>query len=125
MTLPPGPPTIRSRERVTFSGRLLILARCILLSALLIFLGHDTMRTTDLDKILGKLLQHRRKDLNWSQTKLAEKTGFHRTYISLLERGERSPTAATLFRVCRRLRLRPSELWKEIEEEIVWINQIG
>jgi len=56
---------------------------------------------------------------------LAKKTGLQRTYISLLERGERSPTAATLFRVCTKLRLRPSELWKKVEEEIGWTSQIG
>ncbi len=38
----------------------------------------------------GKRLKNLRKQKNWSQEYLADKTGFHRTYIGMVERGERN-----------------------------------
>tara|TARA_Y100001972_G_scaffold129231_1_gene195463 strand:+ start:4065 stop:4283 length:219 start_codon:yes stop_codon:yes gene_type:complete len=38
----------------------------------------------------GKRVKQHRIDRGWSQEKLAEKTGFHRTYIGMIERGERN-----------------------------------
>lgn len=85
----------------------------------------NAMRDKDLESRLGRSLQQRRKELKLTQAGLAKKTGLHRTYISLLERGERSPTATTLFRVCTKLRLRPSALWQMIEEDVGWTSQIS
>ncbi len=45
------------------------------------------------DEILisfGARIKELRKSHNWSQEFLSDKTGFHRTYIGMIERGERN-----------------------------------
>lgn len=41
-------------------------------------------------KIIGERVRHLWKKKNWSQEELADRTGFHRTYIGMVERGERN-----------------------------------
>ena len=50
-----------------------------------------------------------------TQEQLAHEAGVHRTYISLLERDEKSPTLKVVFRLARALGVRPSELLREVE----------
>jgi transcriptional regulator with XRE-family HTH domain len=59
---------------------------------------------------LGREIRDRRKAANLSQEVLAELAGLHRNYIGLLERGERNPSATTLFQLARALGVRLSEL---------------
>jgi transcriptional regulator with XRE-family HTH domain len=46
----------------------------------------------ELLKSFGERIRELRKSKDWSQEVLAEKTGFHRTYIGMIERGERNPS---------------------------------
>ena len=44
----------------------------------------------DILKKFGIRIKELRLNKKWSQEELAEKTGFHRTYIGMIERGERN-----------------------------------
>ncbi len=51
-----------------------------------------------------------------SQQELAFEADLDRTYISLLERGLRQPTLATLFTLAEQLDIRPSRIIKMVED---------
>lgn len=51
-----------------------------------------------------------------SQEELGAKSGYHRTYIGMLERGEKSPSLRTLFNLAGALAVRPSDLVRGAEK---------
>lgn len=61
-------------------------------------------------EILGKRIKKIREDSGLSQEKFAEKCGFDRTYISLLERGKRNPSFTNLLKVAEGFEISISEL---------------
>ncbi len=65
-------------------------------------------------KKLGIIIQKRRIELGFSQEKLAQATKLHRTYISMLERGLRSPTITTILKISKALDKKLSALLKEL-----------
>ncbi len=70
------------------------------------------------DEILLKKLainiKARRSELKISQEKLAEKCGFDRTYISLLETAKRNPSYCNLVKLSNGLNISLSNLLKDI-----------
>jgi transcriptional regulator with XRE-family HTH domain len=62
---------------------------------------------------LGDAIRARREELNLSQEDLALECGLHRTYISQLERGQKSPTLRALIMMATALKLEPAELVKQ------------
>jgi transcriptional regulator with XRE-family HTH domain len=85
-------------------------------------LDAKTMSTSNkkLDRLvteLGTAIRERRQAKNLSQEALAEIADFDRTYISLLERGERNPSFINLCRVAAALGVTPSEILKGISYE--------
>jgi transcriptional regulator with XRE-family HTH domain len=52
-----------------------------------------------ISKQLGQAIKSRRKELGFSQEKLAEKSQLHRTYISDVERGKRNVTIISLSKI--------------------------
>jgi transcriptional regulator with XRE-family HTH domain len=67
---------------------------------------------------LGKTIRRLRTEAGFSQEGFAEATGFHRTYIGALERGEKNVTTDTLERVAKTLELSAFELFREAEDEL-------
>jgi transcriptional regulator with XRE-family HTH domain len=51
-----------------------------------------------------------------SQEDLAFDAGVHRTYVSMLERDLKSPTVDVLFRLCRALKIKPSQFIARVEK---------
>lgn len=66
----------------------------------------------------GEALRAVRKTRNVSQERLAAIVGVDRTYVSLIERGLRSPTIRMLVRLADHLDVRPSEIVKRMEETL-------
>lgn len=61
----------------------------------------------------GKKVQSLRKKLNLSQEELAFQAGFHRTYIGMIERGERNITLSNLKKLADALNITLSDLFKD------------
>ena len=63
----------------------------------------------------GQVLRMHREKAKLSQEELASDIGMDRTYISLLERGKRTPTISTVFQLSTKLNIKPSNLVAEVE----------
>lgn len=64
---------------------------------------------------LGQVIRRHRTLAGFSQEELAARSGLHRTYISFLERGIKSPTVEALSRLGDALDVRASQLLAEAE----------
>ena len=65
--------------------------------------------------MLGEEIRKARLKAKLTQEELAFQAGLSRNYISQLELDEKSPTVATLLRLCKALRVRPSNIIAKIE----------
>ena len=65
--------------------------------------------------MIGDELRKARKEAGLSQEDLASQAGLHRTYISLLERGLRSPTVDVLLRLCAAMGVSASKIIARLE----------
>lgn len=73
-------------------------------------LKNNTMDKNPLLIKFGKRVQQLRKELGISQEKLAEYAGVHRTYIGMIERGEKNITLLNLEKLSHALNINISEL---------------
>ena len=69
-----------------------------------------------MDKSYGQTLRQIRKDKGLSQEELAFKTNLHRTYISLLERDQKSPSLRTVTTIAVALGYSLLEFVKKMDE---------
>jgi len=58
----------------------------------------------------GSKMQKVRQSKGITQEELAGMLSMHRTYIGLIERGERNPTIRTLYKIAKALKIKASEL---------------
>ena len=66
----------------------------------------------------GQVLQQLRQEHGLSQEELGFRSGYHRTYISLLERGLKSPSLRTLFQLAKALEVDASQLISSVEYNV-------
>ena len=76
-----------------------------------------------IEEAFGSTLQDLRKARKLSQEQLGFESGFHRTYISQLERGRKSPSLKTIFQLAAALKALPSEMVSCVERSILAAGQ--
>lgn len=59
---------------------------------------------------IGRVIRERRKARGWSQEDFGFEVGLHRTYVGVIERGEKSMSVGSLVKVAKTLGLKASEL---------------
>lgn len=71
-----------------------------------------------LNECFGRVLRRLRKERGFSQESFGFKAGLHRTYVSQLERGLKSPSLNILSRICKALNISMSEFVLVVEREM-------
>ena len=64
---------------------------------------------------LGRVIRTLRQERGLSQELFADIAGVHRTYVSQLERGIKSPTMAVFNKIAGALGIQPSDLLRLVE----------
>ena len=67
-----------------------------------------------IEEAVGQELRFYRTQKGLSQETLGFEASLHRTYISLIERGLKSPTISTTVRICNALEIAPDEFLKHV-----------
>jgi transcriptional regulator with XRE-family HTH domain len=68
--------------------------------------------------IFGQVLRELREENKISQEKLAEYCDLDRTFISLLERGQRQPSLSTIFKLSEALKIKSSKFLEIVESRL-------
>jgi transcriptional regulator with XRE-family HTH domain len=76
---------------------------------------HQTDRSRNPEEAFGLTLRRIRKSRGVSQQWLADKSGYHRTYIGMLEQGQKSPSLRTIFNIAMTLQVKPSRILEAVE----------
>jgi len=66
----------------------------------------------------GKIIAGLRQSSGFSQEELADRAAIHRTYVSQIERGLKSPTIVMLLRLAKALNTTPSRILRQLEIDI-------
>jgi len=75
------------------------------------------------EEAFGKVLRDIRQEHSLSQEELGFESGYHRTYISLLERGRKSPSLNTIFQLAAALGISPSDILRRTEARVSRVNR--
>lgn len=65
---------------------------------------------------LASNLRHLRISRGWSQEKLADAAGLHRTFVGAVERAERNISIDNVAKLARALTVQPNVLLEEVSE---------
>lgn len=85
------------------------LSRVILFVTIIVSMGKAITHKSVLEDF-GRKMQKVRQARGITQEELAAKLAMHRTYIGLIERGERNPTIRTLYKIAKALKVPSSDL---------------
>lgn len=66
---------------------------------------------TKFTEIIGANIRKARTKQNLSQDELAERCGFYRTYINLVETAKRTPSSYSLYKIAKGLKVTVDELY--------------
>jgi transcriptional regulator with XRE-family HTH domain len=72
-------------------------------------------REQKIEKAFGEIVRRRRQELGISQEKFAELSSLHRTYISQIERGLKSPSLKAMTSIAVALNVKLSTILLELE----------
>ena len=70
------------------------------------------------ERAFGRILQEARIERKISQEQLGFEAGYHRTYISLIERGLKNPSLKTVLQLAQTLNIPASELVRRLEVKL-------
>lgn len=71
-----------------------------------------------INQAIAKAINTFRLAAGLSQEELADAAEIHRTYVSQIERGLKSPTLYVLFNIAAALKINASDIVREIEKEM-------
>lgn len=72
-------------------------------------------KKSSIEELFGDVLKQLRNEKGISQEELGFESGYHRTYISMLERGKKSPSLKTLFQLANALNVEPSDIMERLQ----------
>lgn len=75
-------------------------------------------------EVIGCVIRNYRKEKKMSQEVISGLAGLDRTHYSKIERGLRSPTLETLFRIASALEIPPHEIVETLEKEMEKTHRI-
>jgi|PersoiStandDraft_1058852.scaffolds.fasta_scaffold22095_2 transcriptional regulator with XRE-family HTH domain len=78
--------------------------------------AHDQLGTSTAEMAFGRVLRELRQRLGISQEELGFRSGYDRTYISMLERGKKSPSLRTIMRLAQHLDTTGSRVLARVEK---------
>lgn len=80
----------------------------------------EVTRRADREKeavLFGAAVRRAREQRGIAQGVIADAAGISVTYLSLVERGENTPTLGVIFRICDALQVLPSELLDDVSRQ--------
>jgi len=75
----------------------------------------STLKKSSIEEHFGNVLKQLRNEKGISQEELGFESGYHRTYISMLERGKKSPSLKTIFQLAKALDVEPSYIMERLQ----------
>ena len=75
-----------------------------------------------LERTFGLVLRQLRESKKLSQEELADQCSIHRTYVSQLERGLKSPTLRLIWQICESLNVSPMSMITNVEKHMASVK---